>query len=157
MLSQVATLGKRYSDWVVLPVDRKLRLFENPILESLTITPWYVVPIVWIPIITYFIYMGFNTYVEITKGNFNMPHYCCYSFFRKILFRMEVLVCCKRIILEFWTLSRTFPIEISPLSGTHFVSHEEFSIEITCKRNNRSLSILHNIGIKNKKFYISTL
>lgn len=67
MLSQVAALGSSYSEWVVLPVDRKLRLFENPILESLTITPWYVVPIVWIPIITYFIYMGFNTYVETTK------------------------------------------------------------------------------------------
>ncbi|KAK9892311.1 hypothetical protein WA026_019114 [Henosepilachna vigintioctopunctata] len=67
MLSQVASLGNKYIDWVVLPVDRKLRLFENPILESLTITPWYVVPIVWIPIITYFIYMGINKYVELTK------------------------------------------------------------------------------------------
>ncbi|KAL3287998.1 hypothetical protein HHI36_002451 [Cryptolaemus montrouzieri] len=67
MLRQVASLRDKYSDWVVLPVDRKLRLFENPILESLTITPWYVVPIVWIPIITYFIYMGINKYVELTK------------------------------------------------------------------------------------------
>lgn len=67
MLSQVAELGNKYCEWVVLPVDRKLRLFENPILESLTVTPWYVVPIVWIPIITYFIYVGFNKYVEITK------------------------------------------------------------------------------------------
>lgn len=67
MLSQVADLGEKYNEWVIMPVDRKLRLFESPFLESLTITPWYIVPIVWIPIIAYFIYVGINRYVELTK------------------------------------------------------------------------------------------
>lgn len=70
MLSQVAGLGSRYNEWVVCPVDRKLRLFGNPILESLTITPWYVVPIVWLPIITYLIYCGSLQYSEVTKGKY---------------------------------------------------------------------------------------
>jgi hypothetical protein len=68
MLGQVANLGARYNEWVVSPVDRKLRLFCNPILESLTITPWYVVPLVWIPIILYFIVHGTRKYIQLTEG-----------------------------------------------------------------------------------------
>lgn len=68
MLSQVANLGTKYNEWVTSPVDRQLRLFENPILENLTITPWYVVPVVWIPVIIYFIHYGINKYILITKG-----------------------------------------------------------------------------------------
>lgn len=62
MLSQVANLGSKYNRWVASPVDRQLRLFENPIFERLTITPWYVVPIVWVPIITALIYIGIFKY-----------------------------------------------------------------------------------------------
>ena len=68
MLSQVAGLGARYNEWVVSPVDRQLRLFGNPILESLTITPWYVVPLVWVPVIVYFIIYGARKYVQLTEG-----------------------------------------------------------------------------------------
>ncbi|XP_066259576.1 fatty acid 2-hydroxylase isoform X2 [Euwallacea similis] len=68
MLRQVATLGTKYKEWVISPVDRNLRLFGNPILENLTITPWYVVPIVWIPIIIYLIKSGAVRYTSITKG-----------------------------------------------------------------------------------------
>ncbi|KAF5301213.1 hypothetical protein FQA39_LY10799 [Lamprigera yunnana] len=67
MLSQVGNLGSKYIEWVTSPVDRHLRLFENPFLESLTITPWYVVPIFWIPVLSYIIYCGILKYIEITK------------------------------------------------------------------------------------------
>nr|XP_023026295.1 fatty acid 2-hydroxylase [Leptinotarsa decemlineata] len=69
MLGQVAKLGTKYYEWVTSPVDRNLRLFGNPILEHLTITPWYVVPSVWIPIIIYFVIIGTNKYVQITKDS----------------------------------------------------------------------------------------
>lgn len=68
MLSQVANLGTKYKEWVSSPVDRELRLFSNPVLENLTITPWYVVPLVWIPVIVYFIFTGVLKYAEVTKG-----------------------------------------------------------------------------------------
>lgn len=68
MLEQVASLGTQYKEWVISPVDRQLRLFGNPILENLTITPWYVVPIIWIPIITYLVKLGAENYVKLTKG-----------------------------------------------------------------------------------------
>ncbi|KAF5298760.1 hypothetical protein FQR65_LT09629 [Abscondita terminalis] len=66
ILSQVGSLKSKYNEWVTSPVDRNLRLFENPFLESLTITPWYVVPIVWIPVLSYIIYRGSCNYVDIT-------------------------------------------------------------------------------------------
>lgn len=68
MLSQVGSLGTKYYEWVTSPVDRQLRLFRNPILENLTITPWYVVPIVWVPVIIYFVVAGTKHYIHITKG-----------------------------------------------------------------------------------------
>lgn len=68
MLSQVTGLGEKYKQWVISPVDRELRLFESNILEWLTITPWYVVPIVWIPIIIYLGHYGINVYQSHTNG-----------------------------------------------------------------------------------------
>ncbi|XP_049817262.1 fatty acid 2-hydroxylase [Aethina tumida] len=67
MLSQVTGLGEKYKQWVISPVDRELRLFESNILEWLTITPWYVVPIVWIPIIIYLGHYGINVYQSHTN------------------------------------------------------------------------------------------
>lgn len=70
MLSQVGNLGSKYNEWVTSPVDRHLRLFCNPILENLTITPWYIVPIIWMPIIVFFINYGSRRYIQITNGKF---------------------------------------------------------------------------------------
>ncbi|XP_050305708.1 fatty acid 2-hydroxylase isoform X2 [Anthonomus grandis grandis] len=69
MLVQVGSLGTKYKEWVISPVDRTLTLFGNPVLESLTITPWYVVPIVWIPIIIYLVKLGTKRYVDITNDS----------------------------------------------------------------------------------------
>lgn len=80
MLSQVAELGSKYNKWVSSPVDRQLRLFENPFLENLTITPWYVVPIVWIPIIAILAYFGTVRYVTLAPGMYNNNSYCCIYF-----------------------------------------------------------------------------
>lgn len=67
MFSQVTKLGTNYYKWVTSPVDRDLRLFGNPILEYLTITPWYLVPAIWIPICIYFVIIGTEKYAQITK------------------------------------------------------------------------------------------
>lgn len=58
ILGQVSSLGENYWEWVNLPVNRKIRLFESNLLETLTITPWYVIPLVWIPVSIYFFYSG---------------------------------------------------------------------------------------------------
>ncbi|XP_015120174.1 fatty acid 2-hydroxylase [Diachasma alloeum] len=64
LLGQVASLRDRYWEWVNLPVNRPIRLFKSDTMEILTVTPWYLVPLVWIPICTYFLYLGVSTDVS---------------------------------------------------------------------------------------------
>ncbi|CAH2085805.1 unnamed protein product [Euphydryas editha] len=61
LLSQLHKIAPDYQKWVNSAVFRKCRLFSNPILESMTFTPWYVVPLFWIPII---LYLGVSQYFE---------------------------------------------------------------------------------------------
>lgn len=68
MLSQVGKLGPKYKEWVSFPVDRKLRLFYWDIIENMTVTPWYLIPIVWIPVSIFFIYLGWLTNQQEIKG-----------------------------------------------------------------------------------------
>ncbi|KAK9309606.1 hypothetical protein QLX08_000823 [Tetragonisca angustula] len=60
ILGQVGSLGQHYSEWVNLPVTRDIKLFKSNILESLTITPWYMIPIIWIPVCLHFLYCGWT-------------------------------------------------------------------------------------------------
>ncbi|XP_037033236.1 dihydroceramide fatty acyl 2-hydroxylase FAH2 isoform X1 [Bradysia coprophila] len=58
MLSQIGSLKENYSEWVNKPVDRPLRLFGPTWLENLTKTPWWLVPLFWIPSIGYIASIG---------------------------------------------------------------------------------------------------
>jgi len=60
MLSQIGSIRKDYSEWVNKPVDRPLRLFGPDWLEVLTKTPWWAVPLFWIPSILYIIKIGLH-------------------------------------------------------------------------------------------------
>ena len=74
LVGQVADLGAAYWDWVhasISPVQaeqanaerlatgdpvasrwpRSLRMFEQPLLERLSHVPWWLVPLVWVPIV----------------------------------------------------------------------------------------------------------
>ncbi|XP_063905029.1 fatty acid 2-hydroxylase-like [Zophobas morio] len=73
ILGQVMALGSKYKEWVNLPIDRKVRFFGNPVVEKLTMTPWYLIPIIWIPIAVIFIMYGRQTYVEITGDTSYVP------------------------------------------------------------------------------------
>nr|XP_032516243.1 fatty acid 2-hydroxylase isoform X1 [Danaus plexippus plexippus] len=53
LLSQLSKIAPHYQKWVNSAVYRKCRLFESPLLEGLTYTPWYLVPMFWIPVIIY--------------------------------------------------------------------------------------------------------
>lgn len=60
MLPQIGRLGAHYTDWVHLPVDRPLRLFRSDWLEMLTKTPWWLVPLFWVPAIAGIIHVGWQ-------------------------------------------------------------------------------------------------
>ena len=52
MVFQVGHLLERYDDWVHQPIVSKTgpRLFASDILETFTVTHWWVVPLIWIPV-----------------------------------------------------------------------------------------------------------
>lgn len=85
MLSQIGSLKGEYSQWVNKPVDRPLRLFGPDWLEMLTKTPWWAVPLFWIPSIMYIAKIGLNeAYVEgfssvstIYEFHLNVISYSC--------------------------------------------------------------------------------
>jgi len=57
LVSQVGHLGEAYDDWVHQPIVSKEgpRFFESNILEFFTRTVWWVIPIVWVPVASWFI------------------------------------------------------------------------------------------------------
>lgn len=91
MIPQIRKLGIRYTEWVNKPVDRKLRLFRNDFMEMLTITQWWMVPIVWIPFILFLIHL------EVTK--FRAGHLSYVGvYFYFMCFRLYLFVCLGNIM-----------------------------------------------------------
>lgn len=60
LVFQVGHLGEAYQEWVHQPIATKEspRFFENDILEFLTLTAWWVIPVVWLPVVCYTISMS---------------------------------------------------------------------------------------------------
>mmetsp|Transcript_29712 Transcript_29712/g.76791 ORF Transcript_29712/g.76791 Transcript_29712/m.76791 type:complete len:252 (+) Transcript_29712:262-1017(+) len=69
MLKQVAKLGDKYDEWTHKPVLGKPIHFDNELLESLVRVPWWLVPLIWVPLTTGFAgaglaYLGTHRVVE---------------------------------------------------------------------------------------------
>lgn len=79
MIAQIPKLKSNYAIWVNKPVDRPLRLFKSQWMEILTKTPWYIIPIFWIPIIYYITLIGIE---EAEQLNFSIVsfYHSLYSF-----------------------------------------------------------------------------
>ncbi|XP_067626399.1 uncharacterized protein Fa2h [Eurosta solidaginis] len=52
MVPQISHITRYYDEWVHKPVDRPLRLFGPSYLEVFTRTPWWLIPLFWIPVIS---------------------------------------------------------------------------------------------------------
>ncbi|NXG63147.1 FA2H hydroxylase, partial [Hemiprocne comata] len=66
LLWQVGYLGEKYDEWVHQPVDRPIRLFHSNLLEFLSKTAWYVVFMVWTPVV---LYLSWVSYTSLAQGN----------------------------------------------------------------------------------------
>ncbi|NWR84519.1 FA2H hydroxylase, partial [Furnarius figulus] len=66
LLWQVGHLGEKYDEWVHQPVDRPIRLFHSDVLEFLSKTAWYVVFMVWTPVV---LYLSWVSYTSLAQGN----------------------------------------------------------------------------------------
>ena len=64
LLFQVPKLGDRYFEWVHRPVDGHLRLMKSEVCEFFSQCPWYMVPIVWIPVV---LLMLFTSYTNLRE------------------------------------------------------------------------------------------
>uniref|UniRef100_A0A8C5X125 Fatty acid 2-hydroxylase n=1 Tax=Malurus cyaneus samueli TaxID=2593467 RepID=A0A8C5X125_9PASS len=65
LLWQVGHLGEKYDEWVHQPVDRPIRLFHSDFLEFLSKTAWYVVFMVWTPVV---LYLSWVSYTSLAQG-----------------------------------------------------------------------------------------
>ncbi|XP_062094540.1 dihydroceramide fatty acyl 2-hydroxylase FAH2-like [Humulus lupulus] len=57
LVFQVGHLGDAYQEWVHQPIPTKEspRFFESDFWEFLTKTAWWVIPLIWLPVVCYFI------------------------------------------------------------------------------------------------------
>eukprot|EP00062_Callorhinchus_milii_P018941 gi/632972960/ref/XP_007902915.1/ PREDICTED: fatty acid 2-hydroxylase [Callorhinchus milii] len=89
LLWQVGHLREKYDEWVHQPVDRPIRLFHSDLIEACTKTAWYMVPLVWFPIV---LVSSWYLYSELARGNtrlftsittdYSIPvHKYCYPIF----------------------------------------------------------------------------
>ncbi|XP_048828609.1 fatty acid 2-hydroxylase [Brienomyrus brachyistius] len=91
---QVGHLREKYDTWVHQPVDRPIRLFQSEFLEASTKTSWYMVPVVWMPLVLYLSWYCYTTLAQektrlfITKNYSVMVHK--YTFPLIFLFGMFV-------------------------------------------------------------------
>ncbi|XP_026975087.1 fatty acid 2-hydroxylase [Sagmatias obliquidens] len=66
LLWQVGHLGEKYDEWVHQPVTRPIRLFHSDLVEALSKTVWYSVPIIWVPLM---LYLSWSYYRTLAQGN----------------------------------------------------------------------------------------
>uniref|UniRef100_A0A8C6JYH3 Fatty acid hydroxylase domain-containing protein n=1 Tax=Melopsittacus undulatus TaxID=13146 RepID=A0A8C6JYH3_MELUD len=68
LLWQVGYLGEKYEEWVHLhqPIDHPIHLFYLDFLESLSKTAWYVVFMVWAPMV---LYLNWVSFTSLAQGN----------------------------------------------------------------------------------------
>lgn len=62
MMFQVGHLGEHYNDWINQPIISKHgpRLYENDLVERLTQASWWMVPLVWLPVVAFAIRMAIS-------------------------------------------------------------------------------------------------
>lgn len=63
MFWEIGKLGRSYLDWIFTPEDKDLRFFASDFLESLTVCQWYIIPLVWLPIIGLFLHKSYSNFV----------------------------------------------------------------------------------------------
>ncbi|KAM5262976.1 fatty acid 2-hydroxylase [Ctenodactylus gundi] len=66
LLWQVGHLGDKYDEWVHQPVTRPIRLFHSDLIEALSKTVWYSVPVIWVPLV---LYLSWSYYRTLAQGN----------------------------------------------------------------------------------------
>lgn len=100
MVFQVHKFGADYMKWVNSPVNRKLRLFNSDFVEFFSKTPWYAIPIIWLPITMILAYLSLNKlYLNVGSLMFDTDEY-----FYKIMMTFLVFIFLFGAGLPLWSL-----------------------------------------------------
>lgn len=104
MVFQVHKLGEHYMKWVNSPVDRKLKLFDSDFIEFFSKTPWYMIPLIWLPIIMILAFFSLNqlyTSVSVVMSSET-------DYFYKIMASLLSFAFCFGMGVPVWTLVEYF-------------------------------------------------
>uniref|UniRef100_A0AC34R1Y4 Cytochrome b5 heme-binding domain-containing protein n=1 Tax=Panagrolaimus sp. JU765 TaxID=591449 RepID=A0AC34R1Y4_9BILA len=81
ILFEVGKLKHKYWQWIHLPYDGRVRLFECDLFERMTNTKWYVIPMIWMPLVIYFSMIG----LQLFQNAYGIKHGTYYATFFFIL------------------------------------------------------------------------
>lgn len=100
MVWQVHRFGPNYMKWCNSPVDRPLRLFDYGFVEFFSKTPWYMIPIIWIPVI---LILSYFAILELYTRMAGMdPHAGDYTY--NVAMTVLAYVCSFCVGVPVWTL-----------------------------------------------------
>lgn len=113
LVLQVHRYGYDYLKWVHSPVDKQLKLFSTQFLEFFSKTPWYFVPILWLPVI---IAIAFHSFSNLDGSWTSFED----SLYLKILSLCALLVCgfCTWTLLEY--ILHRFLFHLNPPGDSKF-------------------------------------
>ncbi|XP_046843229.1 fatty acid 2-hydroxylase-like [Xenia sp. Carnegie-2017] len=113
MVAQVGKLGSEYMKWVHSPVNKPLRLFGPDFVEFFSKTPWYVVPMIWLPVVIYISFVGASQLAR------ELPSFLTNNFFLLVVF-----FCLFMMGLFLWTfieyVLHRYVFHISPPDNSPF-------------------------------------
>ncbi|ELU11413.1 hypothetical protein CAPTEDRAFT_171473 [Capitella teleta] len=124
---QVGHLGDNYMEWVHSPVDRQIKLFRSEFAEFFSTAPWWVVPIVWLPVMCMYITLSFLNYSngagEVWMPNFYGGLWTC-TYHMPFLFGFgAVMWSLFEYVVHRWLFHMRPPSWSPFLTTLHFVLH----------------------------------
>lgn len=68
LVFQVGHLGDRYDNWVHTPIVSKTgpRLFKSDLMEFFTNTKWWMIPLIWLPVVVFAEYKAIKLGVPVS-------------------------------------------------------------------------------------------
>lgn len=125
---EIGKLGKSYMDWIFTPEDKDLRFFASDFLENLTVCQWHIIPLVWFPIISFFLYKshsnftssgGYETWMPVLAGGISVS-----VWLMPLLFVSGVLIwSLSEYVIHRWVFHLRPPHWSKVLITIHFLLH----------------------------------
>ena len=123
---QVPKLGDKYFNWVHVPVDTHMRLFQSDFVEYFSQCAWYIVPMFWIPVMLVLITLSYKALAE---NPVDWPADSSYGFtinvnYTPILFLIGLMLwTLEEYIIHRWLFHLKPPSGYPSLILCHFLLH----------------------------------